>query len=198
LWRSLSCLNYTVVSLRRIAALLTTALVICAGCLLTLKFLGTLSTIPNELRQARSRDVRVIWTELESFSGCILFWALGAGFRDSVSRALSEPIVGKYFLSSSSSRADGFTFSVPCGVLGCHECDAFPPRRFWIVILGSVVGVSSLNLGTAETDVFFFGLVMAHGHLEGMRNRLAALGPARLSFPQVPERDVSPAIGLSG
>jgi O-antigen ligase len=97
-----------------------------------------------------------------------------AGFRDSVSRALSEPIVAhNTFLSVLVEQGViGFTlFCALLGVLGL-SVSAMPslPRRFWIVILGVwVVGVSSLTWELRKPTWFFFGLLMAQwASLEGM------------------------------
>ena len=161
---------------RRIAALLTTALVICGG----LAFLPSsswerLSTIPNELRQGTLTGRTVIWTAGWELFRMHPFLGVGAaGFRDSVSRALSEPIVAhNTFLSVLVEQGViGFTlFCALLGVLGL-SVSAMPslPRRFWIVILGVwVVGVSSLTWELRKPTWFFFGLLMAQwASLEGM------------------------------
>jgi len=161
---------------RRIAALLTTALVICGG----LAFLPSsswerLSTIPNELRQGTLTGRTVIWTAGWELFRTHPFLGVGAaGFRDSVSRALSEPIVAhNTFLSVLVEQGViGFTlFCALLGVLGL-SVSAMPslPRRFWIVILGVwVVGVSSLTWELRKPTWFFFGLLMAQwASLEGM------------------------------
>jgi len=161
---------------RRIATLLTTALVICGG----LAFLPSsswerLSTIPNELRQGTLTGRTVIWTAGWELFRMHPFLGVGAaGFRDSVSRALSEPIVAhNTFLSVLVEQGViGFTlFCALLGVLGL-SVSAMPslPRRFWIVILGVwVVGVSSLTWELRKPTWFFFGLLMAQwASLEGM------------------------------
>jgi O-antigen ligase len=161
---------------RRIAALLTTALVICGG----LAFLPSsswerLSTIPNELRQGTLTGRTVIWTAGWELFRMHPFLGVGAaGFRDSVSRALSEPIVAhNTFLSVLVEQGViGFTlFCALLGVLGL-SVSAMPslPQRFWIVILGVwVVGVSSLTWELRKPTWFFFGLLMAQwASLEGM------------------------------
>jgi O-antigen ligase len=177
---------------RRIAALLTTALVICGG----LAFLPAsswerLSTIPDELREGTLTGRTLIWgAGLDVFREHPFLGVGAAGFRESVNRALSEEIVAHNTFLSILVEEGVIGFSLFCTLLGvlALSVSAMPslPRRFWIVILAVwVVGVSSLTWEIRKPTWFFFGLLMAQwASLESRNSYGPALVPARPPFPQ--------------
>jgi O-antigen ligase len=161
---------------RRIANLLTTALLICGG----LTFLPAsswerISTIPSELRQGTLTGRTLIWgAGLDVFRAHPFLGVGASAFGNSVSRALSEEIVAHNTFLSILVEQGVIGFTLFCALLGvlALSVSAMPslPQRFWIVILGVwVVGVSSLTWEMRKPTWFFFGLLMVQwASLEGI------------------------------
>lgn len=173
---------------QKIANLLTTVLVICGGLIfLPSSSWERIATIPNELREGTLTGRTVIWgAGLEIFRAHPFLGVGAAAFRESVSRALSEPIVAHNTFLSILAEEGVIGFTLFCALLGVLALSvrAMPSvaQRFWIVILGVwAVGVSSLTWETRKPTWFFFGLLMAQWASLASRNSSV---PARLSFPQ--------------
>ena len=177
---------------RRIANLLTTALVIFGGIFfLPSSSWERISTIPDELRQGTLTGRTIIWGAGYDVFREHPFLGVGAsGFRNSVSRALTETEVAHNTFLSILVEQGVIGFSLFCALLGvlALSVNTMPtlPRKFWFVILAVwVVGVSSLTWETRKPTWFFFGLLMAQwASLESRNSSGPALVPSRPSFSQ--------------
>jgi O-antigen ligase len=171
---------------------LTTALVICGGVFfLPSSSWERLSTIPDELREGTLTGRTLIWGAGFDVFREHPFLGVGAsGFRNSVSRALTETEVAHNTFLSILVEQGVIGFSLFCALLVvlALSVSTMPPlpRRFWFVILAVwVVGVSSLTWEMRKPTWFFFGLLIAQWASLELRNSYgSALVPTRPSFPQ--------------